>query len=99
MIFLNHVPPKTAKPIIERTRLRISEMDIHLKNNETHPVTCSFGISAFTLNNSLEENINNADIALYSAKEKGRNRVEIYNRHYRKLINHFSVYINNRIFI
>jgi len=54
-------------------------MDIHLENSKIPPVTCSFGISAFTLNNSLEKNINNSDIALYSAKEKGRNRVEMYN--------------------
>lgn len=79
LIFLNHVSPQTAKIIIERTRLRISEMDIHLENSKIPPVTCSFGISAFTLNNSLEKNINNSDIALYSAKEKGRNRVEVYN--------------------
>ncbi len=42
------------------------------------PVTVSIGLAQFTGGQSLEELVNNADTALYKAKEKGRNRVEIF---------------------
>jgi diguanylate cyclase len=78
LIFLKHISPKEAYVIAERTRCEINRMKFHLGDQETIPVTCSFGIAAFTLEYSLEQGIANADTAMYSAKAKGRNRVEIY---------------------
>ncbi len=46
--------------------------------NENEPVTASFGITAFTLGNSIETLFTQADKALYQAKEKGRNQVICY---------------------
>ncbi|WP_267875566.1 ligand-binding sensor domain-containing diguanylate cyclase [Duganella radicis] len=39
-------------------------------------VTCSFGVTAGRAGASAEELIGQADVALYRAKEKGRNRIE-----------------------
>lgn len=78
VFFIYHVPPIMTKKIMERIRHNISKMEVLLPNDEVIHVTCSFGISAFTLNDSLEQIIHKADAALYSAKEKGRDRIEIY---------------------
>ncbi|WP_457640942.1 EAL domain-containing protein [Persephonella sp.] len=42
-------------------------------------VTVSIGINFYDHEKSIEEAVKNADIALYSAKRKGRNRIEVYN--------------------
>lgn len=53
-----------------RTRLESSELD------EIGQKTASFGVTAFTENDDVEEIIARADIGLYAAKQGGRNRVE-----------------------
>ncbi len=42
-------------------------------------VTLSIGINLFDYEKSVEEAIKHADMALYKAKQRGRNRIEIYN--------------------
>lgn len=48
-------------------------------NEHTFPkvgkVTASFGVSQISVGDSIEEVVNRADLALYSAKESGRNKV------------------------
>ncbi len=78
LFFIYDASPQTTKKIMERVRRNISKMKFLLQNNEVVNITCSFGISAFTLNDSLEQIMRKADVALYSAKNKGRDRVEIY---------------------
>ncbi len=79
LIFLHHISPAMAKTVAERIRQNISDMDFNLSDHNINHITCSFGISSFTLDFSLKQNIVNSDTALYLAKEKGRNRVEVYN--------------------
>lgn len=40
-------------------------------------VTCSFGVTAYVKGDTLESVVHRADLALYAAKEGGRNRVEV----------------------
>lgn len=47
-------------------------------NGEKFNVTCSFGISIWSGNDIADNLLKRADIALYQAKEAGRNRVQIY---------------------
>ncbi|MDF2606393.1 MAG: pleD [Bacillales bacterium] len=46
--------------------------------NNAGNITCSFGVSSFKENKTLENLISEADSALYIAKNSGRNRVELY---------------------
>ena len=54
---------------------------LHKKVNEiivdNKPITVSIGVAIFNGKMSFEEIVNKADIALYQAKELGRNRTEI----------------------
>lgn len=56
---------------------------LHKKVNEilvdNKPLTVSIGVAIFDGKMSFEEIVNKADIALYQAKESGRNRTEISN--------------------
>ncbi|SDJ78512.1 diguanylate cyclase (GGDEF) domain-containing protein [Ferrimonas sediminum] len=47
-------------------------------NGRLVEISISLGIATFTKNSSLQSVINQADIALYKAKENGRNRHEVY---------------------
>ena len=51
---------------------------IELPDGERLRFTISLGVSSFAGYEDLEELIKQADIALYEAKRKGRNRTEIY---------------------
>lgn len=68
---------RTAIPI-ERLRKRIEQEDFRYGDTPVR-VTVSIGISNLTPSISTEKDlINRADIALYTAKENGRNRIEFY---------------------
>lgn len=63
---------------IERLRKRIEQEDFKYGDTSVR-VTVSIGISNITPNVPTEKDlIKRADIALYTAKENGRNRVELY---------------------
>lgn len=47
-------------------------------NGKLVEISISLGMATFTKSSSLQSVINQADIALYKAKEKGRNRLEVY---------------------
>lgn len=62
--------------IAEKIRNSVAEILFNVANGETLSFTISAGVSEFTKEQkNLEECINNADEALYEAKESGRNRV------------------------
>lgn len=74
------VLPNTAEDqatfVAERIREEIESKTLN-NHNGIPPMTVSIGIACTNQNNELEEIIQLADIALYKAKENGRNRIEI----------------------
>lgn len=60
-----------AQSLAERIRQLVEFSDF----TKTGRVTCSFGVAQFTPQSGKEELMKAADVALYQAKESGRNRV------------------------
>jgi len=79
LIFLPKTHIVEAKEIVERIRKKIQDLVINIDSELSITVTCSFGLSSFTSDKSLPEIIQNADKALYLAKENGRNKVKVFN--------------------
>lgn len=65
---------KKSIDIIKRMQNKISEESFL---NE-HEITISIGVTEYKEGLSIDEVLNNADSALYSAKEKGKNNIEIF---------------------
>jgi diguanylate cyclase (GGDEF)-like protein len=79
---LPNTGPDGAVRVAERMRSKVEEMEIqHKKSLPARRVTVSLGVatsqdSATVV--SLEELIKHADLALYKAKEQGRNQVQFF---------------------
>lgn len=76
--FLLYLPGTTleiAKGVIERLREQVSNQLFLEGDREVH-VTCSVGLVAVGVKESVDEAISRADSLLYRAKRNGRNRVE-----------------------
>ena len=74
--FLLLIPMESASEnsttrIVENLRRKIAEY----KFNQKYHVTCSFGMTFRHSNEDIESTIRRADIALYEAKDSGRNTV------------------------
>jgi diguanylate cyclase len=65
-----------AKIIAEKLRKKIERSPFNFKK-EPIQITVSFGISEFAPGESADEVFSRADKALYAAKEKGRNQVQL----------------------
>ena len=81
--FIMILPDTTApqaQEIINRIRTNIAKIPFTPSSTSKEcNVTVSFGISDSNLTNiSLEEILEKADLALYSAKENGRNQVVVH---------------------
>jgi diguanylate cyclase (GGDEF)-like protein/PAS domain S-box-containing protein len=64
--------------IAERTRQTIERLLFKIDDGELH-ITVSIGVASFHPNApDLDDLLKNADIALYQAKERGRNRIVAY---------------------
>ncbi|KAA3619594.1 MAG: GGDEF domain-containing protein [Calditrichaeota bacterium] len=76
---LPNTTPVGSLKVMDRIRQKMESTTFALKNDEIR-VTVSFGISELTPGTSAEEWLEQADKALYQAKENGRNRIEIYEK-------------------
>jgi diguanylate cyclase (GGDEF)-like protein len=71
---------RSAKKIMERLRKKVEHMSVSLTDRNVVHVTISIGIAELKAAGAIDNALNDADQALYSAKEYGRNRVEV--RHF-----------------
>jgi two-component system cell cycle response regulator len=66
---------ESGKALAERLRVAVSQQSIETTQGPVQ-VTVSFGVAAIAGNTDLDSLIHAADVALYRAKNAGRNRVE-----------------------
>jgi len=77
-LLLPHCEPRQAEGIAERLRADIENLNL-VWDGRTFNVTASIGIASISeAGLSIEEALSSADIACYGAKEKGRNRLQMY---------------------
>lgn len=78
-ILLLDCSPEHALRIAERLRKKVEAHDFILSDEITLNITISIGVASFPLiENNIENLLKDADIALYKAKESGRNTVVLY---------------------
>jgi len=78
--FLLLLPAIEADPLLElaqRLRMAMHEVQVHGVDNAP-PVRVSIGLYLCSVEEDAAESVRKADSALYQAKKRGRDRVEIY---------------------
>lgn len=91
LVFLPSINEEQACRVAERLRQSISTIVVLTENNQKVTITVSIGVSSSLISDNVETLIKTADVALYKAKENGRNRVELFNKNdLRKLQNQNS---------
>ncbi|OOM77635.1 diguanylate cyclase [Clostridium sp. BL-8] len=79
IILLDCSESKAVK-IAERLRKNVENNDFYISDNESIKITISIGISSYPkLTSQIDNLLENADIALYQAKNNGRNKVVVFN--------------------
>lgn len=75
LVLLAETSKKQAQELAEKFRARVQDQDILLRREKTN-ITVSIGIATYPKDaNNFKELIHIADLALYEAKNNGRNRV------------------------
>ncbi|WP_259783006.1 diguanylate cyclase [Aestuariispira ectoiniformans] len=78
LIMLPNSNPGTAVSVLERLRHALADRPIVVEGGARLSVTASFGIASLGSGVSLKSIIEQADTALYRAKESGRNKVCVW---------------------
>ncbi|HID83106.1 MAG TPA: diguanylate cyclase [Chromatiales bacterium] len=73
IILVPETDQKGAAELAEKLRHIIANHDFNIGQT----ITCSFGVTQLETENEIEELTHQADIALYTAKRQGKNRVEV----------------------
>ena len=76
-IILNNTSFEDALVVAEKIRQAVSDEIYHTQEGTPLPLTISIGMSMLLESDSKAEIIKRSDIALYQAKELGRNRVKV----------------------
>jgi diguanylate cyclase (GGDEF)-like protein len=75
-VILSHTSLEQGKQMAQRVRQAMADLDIHPEGGGSFSITASIGVAAYPQHGTtVEELIRAADQALYTAKQKGRNRV------------------------
>lgn len=77
LVCLPNISKENAFLVMDRLREGIAEVPIDLKNGKEVSITISMGIAMMEPDTSIEATIGKADFMLYTAKNNGRNRIEI----------------------
>jgi diguanylate cyclase (GGDEF)-like protein len=77
IILMPDTEPRDAMNAAERIRAEVEDMVIPCDDTKAAKVTVSIGVNSQvpTLDNTINEMISKADMALHAAKEAGRNKV------------------------
>jgi len=75
---LPETSPEQAVVALDRLRERLGASPVPTPGGKSLPITASFGIAELLPGVSVEDVIARADAALYSAKRRGRDRVELW---------------------
>jgi two-component system, cell cycle response regulator len=75
-ILLEDASLSSAVEIAESLRLRLQELEVSM-GQQTISLTCSFGVSQWQADDTIDVLLGRADVALYKAKTNGRNRVVV----------------------
>jgi|GEM_PF-1996705 len=75
LIFVPYATQNSATEVAERIRDKVEQTD-HI--NSPIPITCSIGFAIKGTEDDLETTVNNADKALYEAKQSGRNNTVLF---------------------
>lgn len=77
VVFLPNVNSDKAIEVAERIRKKVNEIIVKRKE-ESLTFTISFGVASAIEKEKLLDTVNNADSALYNAKNNGKNIVKYY---------------------
>ena len=73
LIILPETDAEGAKEVAEHLRKRIEKFEFTAVKHKTS----SFGITQYQKGSDIQSLVNKADVALYNAKNKGRNQVSV----------------------
>lgn len=78
LVLLPKLTINESRKVAEKLRIYLEQHHYQPNvNSNAIPITISIGISEYQVGDSLEKFIDRTDIALYQAKEKGRNQVQV----------------------
>lgn len=84
VIYLHDTNEEKSKAVAERVRETIAASKIAIDDGQTISVTVSIGVATSRLSLNIDELVKMADVALYKAKNNGRNRTEVFENEDRK---------------
>mgnify|MGYP000280080776 FL=1 len=77
VIMMPQTSESNALLLAERMRSEVEKVEV-FKGKDKANCTASFGVTSFKESEGIETKLKHADLALYSAKANGRNKVKLY---------------------